>query len=89
MREPQLGANPELRIFVKEDLCGDSEQLHNLLEDTYDTKTGDDVYKNQKCRMRLQWGKRGKGSESQRDLQVEASFRDLSRENRSSPFSFT
>ena len=34
------------------------EQLHNLLEDTYDTKTGGDVYKNQKCRMRLQWGKR-------------------------------
>ena len=60
VRDPQLGVNPELRIFVKEDLCGDSEQLHNLLEDTYDTKTGDDVYKNQKCRMRLQWGKRGR-----------------------------
>ena len=24
VRDPQLGANPELRIFVKEDLCGDS-----------------------------------------------------------------
>ncbi|XRB10240.1 hypothetical protein RI054_01g00530 [Pseudoscourfieldia marina] len=24
VRDPQLGVNPELRIFVKEDLCGDS-----------------------------------------------------------------